>query len=215
MMGPYLPFRWMVDTPNRGGDPDIFPLLPGQLFVTGKSPGWSTTVKRSRSGREFRIQEWSAPEWRFRVSYEFIREKPPTQRELSQLFGFFNARAGRAGTFFYWDPSDHAVTEQQIGVGDGTTTQFQLTRTMGDFIENVLAVYGVPVIKIGGVETTAYSLLDFGRIVFDAPVPLDQPVHWSGEMMFWCNFDQDEMTAQQMYERIWSVDGLTFKSLKR
>jgi hypothetical protein len=54
MSSPYLPTRWLVTTPDLADDPDVFPLLPGQMFVSQKAPSWTTTVKTSASGRQVR-----------------------------------------------------------------------------------------------------------------------------------------------------------------
>ncbi len=88
---PYLPMRWLVTTPDLADDPDVFPRLPGQGFVSEKTPVWSTTVRTTASGRQVRASQCSSPTWRFRIGYEFIRDRI-TSAELARLYGFFNTR---------------------------------------------------------------------------------------------------------------------------
>src|SRR5207302_652817 len=113
-MQPYLPSRWLITSPNLSDDPDVFPLLPGQLFLTKKSPRWSTAIQEASSGRERRRKVWSYPLWSFSVQYEVLRDGPTTQ-ELQRLLAFFNSKAGSYQEFFYFDPSDNRVSGQTIG----------------------------------------------------------------------------------------------------
>lgn len=209
---PFLPVRWRVTTPDMADDPDIFPLLPGQMFVASKGPAWSTNVKRTKSRREFRNGEWAYPEWRFKVSYEVLREKPGMY-EFQRLMAFFNKRKGKLGEFYYYDPTDHTCTDEFIGFGDGMNVTYQLVRRLSDWEEPVFAVYGDPILKINGIATTDFTLNDFGVVVFDDPPSSGQTVTWTGEFMYWCRFDQDDLSAMQMSQRMWSQDGLSFISL--
>lgn len=213
MTAPYLPIRWLVDTPDIADDPDVFPLLPGQMFVSQKGPTWATTVKRTKSGRIIRAGEYSSPIWRFKVAYEVLRQTPG-KLELDRLFAFFNQRRGRLGEFFYWDPHDHLVDNEMLGVGNGANRTFQLVRRINGWSEPVYAVYGTPVVTVGGVATSAYTLNDFGVLVLDTAPAGGAAVRWTGQLMFWCSFTRDDLSAQQLFEQLWSSEGVTFESLK-
>jgi uncharacterized protein (TIGR02217 family) len=214
MASPFAPVRWLIDNPNIT-DPEIFPLLPGQTFVTDKRPLWATDVARSRSGREVRVSWMSAPLWNFEVSYEVLREAPGFD-ELSRLFAFFNVRAGKFGTFWYYDPSDHDAVNENIGQGNGIATIFQLTRSSYGFTEPIYKTFGTPTIYKNGIEVSAadYTLTDHGVLVFDTAPANGVQVSWTGEFMYWCRFDQDDLSATEMVQRLWSQDGLKFVSLK-
>ena len=59
--------------------------------------------------------------------------------EYQTLVGFWNSVMTTAGgVFAYVDPEDNAVASQEMGVGDGATTSFQLVRTLGGFDDPVL-----------------------------------------------------------------------------
>lgn len=62
-------------------------------------------------------------------------------RDLYELIAFFEARCGNLYGFRFKDPLDHlssaygevsSATDQQLGVGDGVTTLFQLSKTYAD-----------------------------------------------------------------------------------
>lgn len=111
-----------------------FPLELG--FGAAGGPAFSTQVVVTGSGAEQRNAEWSDA----RLEYDAglgIR----SEADLSLLLAFFRARRGQAHGFRFLDPLDNssasagsepAATDQQIGVGDGTTTRFALVKHYGD-----------------------------------------------------------------------------------
>lgn len=218
MSFPYLPTRWLMTTPDLSDDPDVFPLIAGQTFVAAKGPRWSTTVKTAASGRQVRASLQAQPVWTFKVAYEFIRDRAPSQPDLARLFGFFNTRRGQFGSFLYFDPADNLVADQPVGVGDGVTNSFQLTRTVAPgspyaFVEPVYAVNGTPEITVGGEPATGVTIAQ-GMATFPIAPPPGAEISWSGSFMFWCRFTDDALTPQQMVKSLWSLSGgLSFESL--
>ena len=92
------------------------------------------------SGVSQRTSRWDQPLLEFDVGYG-VR----TMEQLGALISFFRAVRGRMYGFLYYDPIDHTSSvataidarappaincnDQSIGVGDGTTKVFQLTKT--------------------------------------------------------------------------------------
>ena len=215
---PYLPTRWLVTTPDLADDPDVFPRLPGQGFVMEKTPVWSTTVRTAASGRQVRASQCVTPTWRFKVAYEFIRDRI-TSAELAKLYGFFNTRQGQLGSFFYYDPTDNLVSNQQVAVANGIDTTYQLTRTVSPgtpyaFVEPVYILNGAPSVTVGGVAASGFSIGEYGQVVFSTPPAENAAIAWSGSFLFWCRFSQDTVSPAQMVASLWSLDGLTFESVK-
>jgi uncharacterized protein (TIGR02217 family) len=194
-----------------------FPLLAGQGFLSEKTPIWSTQVAESVSGRERRRQVWSYPRWRFQVSYEFLRDNA-TVDELDKLVVFFNAAAGMYADFGYLDPYDNVATAMPFGTGNGTTTQFQITRTTTaggiSFTEPLYAFTANPIIYRNGVATTAFTISN-GLVTFTTAPAAGVALTWTGNYMFLCRFDQDEVSPAQMMYQLWSLNGLVFKSVKK
>jgi hypothetical protein len=117
---------------------DVFPTLPGLKWGTVKAPIWSTKVLTAASGRETRGSFQTYPRWRFTLAYEFLRGANGFD-ELQQLAGFFNQRGGSFDNFLYRDPADYTVADQALGVADGTTLEYRFVRSLGGFVEPVLA----------------------------------------------------------------------------
>ena len=213
---PYLPMRWLVTTPDLADDPDVLPHLPGQGFLIEKTPVWSTTVRTSASGRQVRASQCSTPTWRFKLAYGVLRDRI-AQAELAKLYGFFNTRAGQLGSFFFYDPGDNQVSAQPVATADGTTTSFQLVRTVAAggpyaFTEPVYVLNGAPSVTVNG--ASGGSVGEYGQVVCAAPPPENAAIAWSGSFLFWCRFSQDTVSPAQMVQSLWSLDGLQFESVK-
>lgn len=99
-----------------------------------KSPEFSTIIQSAASKRETRASLTAYPIWNFSVSYELLRQYG-SYDELRTIAGFFLQRRGAFDSFLFTDPSDNSVTDEQFGVCNGVTTQFQLTRAFGGFVE--------------------------------------------------------------------------------
>jgi uncharacterized protein (TIGR02217 family) len=205
-------------TTTLASDPEVFPVLPGQGFFSMKRPVFSSTVARAASGREVRLQSYAAPRWEWTVGYEAIR-RTSTLLELQKIYGFFGSRFGKTLPFYYQDPDDNAVTAQGFGTGDGTTTIFQLYRTVGQgtiysFLEPVLVVQGTPTILVNGVSTSAYTLSSNGVITFTTAPAAAAALTWTGSYLYLCRFDTDSLDVSQFTAYHWEHKGLTFVSVK-
>lgn len=211
---PVLPARsGIVLSPDRADDPEVFPYLRGGQFPQ-KTVDWSTTVRYSKSGRRFAKPNQSFPIWRFKLSYASLSEAA-TRRDLWRLLDFFNAHAGQASTWFYYDPSDNVVEGQPLGFADGIATEFQLTRSLRTWSEPVMALNGAPTIFVNGsaVPISQFSVAG-GIVIFNNPPAAGSVISWTGSFLFNCAFSQDDLSAQQMNELLWSNDGLEFESVK-
>jgi uncharacterized protein (TIGR02217 family) len=216
-MGPYLPSRWLITSADQANDPSIFPFIAGQGFLQLKTPVWSTKIDMSVSGIERRRALWSYPIWKFKLSYEFMRDAPALL-ELQSLVTFFNQHSGAYQEWFYFDRYDNTVTNQQIGTGDGVTTTFQLTRTSTvggiTFTEPVRGVSGTPVVTVGGVATSAYTVGTLGAITFTTSPAAAAVVAWSGNFFFLCRFGKDELDISQMMQGFFVGNSIEFMTVK-
>lgn len=217
MVTPY-PTRGVVTTNPITGDADVFPQLPGVDFTVEKTPTFSTGLKRASSGREIRSSYWSAPLYSFKLQHNVIRDRASLP-ELKSLWGFFNSRQGRYGSFFYQDPSDNAVTAEPLATGDGVTTTFQFVRQVGKgtpyaTTEPVYALWLTPTVSINGTPTAAFTIAPWGLITFTSAPANAAAITWTGGFLYVCRFDQDDMPLSQMVKDLWEQKGLTFMSLK-
>ena len=103
--------------------------------------------------------------------------------DIHALIAFFEARSGQQYAFRFRDPMDHrsglpaatlSASDQQIGVGDGAETQFQLVKAYadagGEYVRAITKpVSGTVLAAVNG-QTEAVSVDALtGRITFAAP----------------------------------------------
>lgn len=89
--------------------------------------GFSTQVVETAGGFEQRNERWAEPKGQWQIGH-LIR----TPEQVQELIAFFHARRGRARGFRFKDWNEYAATNQSLGVGDGTATEFQLRRVYPD-----------------------------------------------------------------------------------
>ena len=123
-----------------------FPILPGQGWSVHKKPKFATIVASHGSGREVRQALFANPLWEFELTFEALasdsQSHPGLQSQsLQAIMGLFLQCQGQFGSFYYFDPTDFSVATQPFGTGDGVTTTFQLTRTLGGFVEDLLIIF--------------------------------------------------------------------------
>lgn len=131
----------------------VLPVFPGLTWNTTRKPLFSTVVKSSVSGREFRTAQYAYPIWQYRQSYEVLRSRTALP-EMQQLLSFFNLHGGSFDSWRYLDPLDNAVSAYRFGTGDGVTKVFQLLRTIGSFTEPVYELKGYPLVYINGINVS-------------------------------------------------------------
>lgn len=158
-------------------------------------PRYKTDIVQTTSGYEKRNIRWQEGLCRYDVSYG-IR----TQEQLDTLIAFFRARKGRAIGFRFKDWTDYRAVAQQIGIGDGTTTNFQLVKhyKSGDIIETRTIkkpVEGTVKIYLDGVEQTSGWSCDYttGIISFDTPPASGVIITADFEFDVPVRFDTDEL----------------------
>lgn len=157
---------------------NIFPALPGLKWDVGVVPIFNTLILRTQSQREQRTGAAIYPLWQFSMGYELLRDFS-IYTEWRTLLAFYLQQQGALTSFLYSFPSDKSVTGQQIGVGDGATTQFQLVRTFGvsggptwtEPITDVDSTTPFNVYLNGVLQTSGYTYGQFlsGVLTFTTP----------------------------------------------
>ena len=119
----------------------VFPLtLAGLDIKVKRAPVFKTKIQEAQSGKELRANFWSSPRYRYTVSFNFLRQGKNSD-ELASLMGFIARHRGRFDSFLLADPADAAVADHGFGLGDGTTTAFQLQRTAGGMFTDNLGTW--------------------------------------------------------------------------
>jgi uncharacterized protein (TIGR02217 family) len=142
---------------------DVSLPLPFALGASG-GPQRRVDIVTLGSGREVRNTPWAHG----RRCYD-VGGAVRTLDDMHALIAFFEARRGKLVGFRFRDPFDckscapsatPGPADQEIGVGDGVKTTFQLIKTYGAG-DSAYArpikkpVEGAPRVSIGGVELTA------------------------------------------------------------
>lgn len=163
-------------------------------YGSSGGPGNSTNIIKPDSGQESRIVRWADFPHSFDVSWQVKKFET-----LAALKVFYLARGGLANTFRYKDWLDYNTTEigkswgtegqsvtdldQQIGTGDGTTTQFQMVKryedAAGSYVRTLTKIVdGTTVVALAGTPTASgWSInLVTGVITFDVAPTLGQVI---------------------------------------
>lgn len=165
-------------------------------------PKFKTTIIETDSGYEQRNINWSQVKCEYDVSHGI-----KSRAEMDELRAFFMVCRGRASGFRFKDWGDFQAVNEQIGVGNGVTTAFQMVktyetssfsygRTLKKLVDgtttNVL-VNGVPASYTVNVDTGVYTLTSppassatviVAYVEFDVPVRFDTD-HLDAEHDFW------------------------------
>ena len=215
-----------------------FPALRGQTYSTHKKPTFATLVAEHVSGREVRDPQYVNPIWNFEITFSGLDsgavDRGLGAASLQTLMGFYLQMQGQYGSFLFYDPTDFQVSAQAFGTGDGVTTTFQLARSLGGFLEPIVAplvasgtiAFGggqpsvsaaAPVITAAGATVSAsnYSISSPGGIVTFTTAPASgAALAWSGSYAFLCRFDADDMDFEQFMAAIWRAESVKLRSLR-
>jgi uncharacterized protein (TIGR02217 family) len=106
--------------------------LPTLMFPVKRTSIWKTRTQQNVSGKEVRLADWSYPKYQWSLAFSGLRQGGPyASTEFAQILDFFDTLQGAWDSFLYQDADDFGVRAQPIGVGDGTTTAWQLVRSPG------------------------------------------------------------------------------------
>lgn len=202
----------------------VFPTgFLGLLFVQQRTPIWNAQIQVSPSGKETRISRRASPLMKFELGFELLRDDAAVSvSDFKRVVGFFNAVQGSYDTWLYTDPHFNAVTAQQFGTGDGTSTTFQVTATYKDatgvgWPEIVQNFNGTPQIyKAGVLQTvgTHYTLSGTGVVTWVTAPAAAAALTWTGSFYYRCRFTEDTLDVSEFVNRWWSMKKLAFQSVK-
>lgn len=170
-------FRADRENDVQAFDDIAFPLDIGR--EASVAPAFSTQVVESVSGHERRNSDWADARLRFDAG-PGVR----SEADVAGLIHFFRARRGSARGFRFTDPLDnHSAAfgatpgplDQRLGLGDGATSLFALTKYYGDEAgEDAQArritrpVAGTIRVAVNGVEAASgWHHVGLGMISFD------------------------------------------------
>lgn len=123
--------------------------------------------------------------------------------QLDELIAFFRARQGRARGFRFKDWMDFSVTNQLIGTGDGSETEFRLVKSYSSGAVQEERVIHKPVagsVKIyvnGSLQSSGVAVdSGSGAVTFDVAPASAAAVTADFEFDVPVRFDTDQLSAR-------------------
>jgi uncharacterized protein (TIGR02217 family) len=214
-------------------DIGVLPGLAGQGWSVKKTPTFQTRIQRAVSGRELRALDYPFPLWQFELTWAALGDNlgqtanassigSLLATDLRVLMGFYLACQGAFATFLYADPTDNAVTGQQIGIGTGLSTTVPLSRTFGvagiaNFSEPIAAPNVVSAVYLNGIRQSAsrYSVdPSTGLMTFTTAPAAGAAITVDFSYYFRCRFMSDAYSFENFMYRLWSLKKLDFISVR-
>ena len=205
-----------------------FPDLTGLTWDYTLTPEFSTGIQQATSGREVRAAFWSAPLWKISLTYNYLHDDAQHvdqngYSELQQLVGFFLARQGSFDSFLIdlaqltRKPLDSTVSGQPIGIGDGSTTSFQLVRNIGGYLEQVQNPAGqsatVYVAGVRKTQGTDYTISN-GIVSFSVAPANGAAITADFQWLWRVRFAQDTTDFDNFLYQLWECKKLDLQSVR-
>jgi hypothetical protein len=148
--------------------------------------------------------------WDYEVSIEWMTGTEASATSVYALFtGLFMQTCGGAGFWLLDDVNDDTVTQAtsvmldvtagsatpMAAVGNGTSKQFQLARTIGNGVDIIQNLQETPTIYVNGVPTTPSSISATGVVTFTSAPANNATLAWAGQFYFLCEFDEDSLAG--------------------
>ena len=228
----------------------VFPSLSGLDIDIQRTPIYSTEVQQSSNGLELRAAFWSYPRYKISLSFNFLRSasySKSAQNEWETLVGFLARMAANYDTFYFTMPDDYFVgtlasptsaTSMPIGVGNGTTTAFQLQRTLvpsaslaaaasrsyyptiGDGYEPVFVVNNTtpPSIFVNSTlktVTTDYTINNTtGVLTFTSAPASSAIISWTGSYYWNVRLEKEQYDFSRMLNGVWEAKTINLITVK-
>lgn len=183
----------------------VYPVFPNRTRL-----GWpiiktlelSREIQKATSGKEVVLSYWQMPIRHWTLDYGFLRNDSNhlssgfSDTDSNTLEGFYMQQTAAATPFFFLDQDDNATVAAQFGVGDGTTTVFQLTRPMGGFNEWIQAPQtGTVTLFDNGsaISGGSYTLSATGVVTFTSAPANTHVLTWTGSYWWNVRFEEDSL----------------------
>lgn len=153
------------------------------------APGFQTRVVEMLSGRERRNADWAQPRHRYSISFLNI-----SKIEHLAIKKMVLVCRGKLHAFRFRDQLDYEAQDEIFGVGDGTTTEFQLRKVSTvDGLDYERYVYAIVSAEITDNGSAASPTIDMERgVAIFAVAPIAGHVlRWTGIFDIWVRFAED------------------------
>ena len=199
--------------------PPVFPTLSALAYPLPRTQSWNTVKQDALSGRRTRTPLYTYPLYKYELKISALSSSASpigalAAQEWQALEGFIASLQGPAQLFAYNDVNDNAASAQDFGVGDGTTTAFQLVRALGGRAAPVFLINGTPAITVAGTPTSPASISAYGMVNFASAPASDAQLQWTGNFYQPCRFDDDDIDFENFMSTFFAVKSLKFSTEK-
>lgn len=198
-----------------------------------RAPSYATSTVFSQSRKRFSSTWETYPLYSYTLDFELLRSG--SQAEFQKLFSFYGRHFGGLDSFLFTDDEDSVATAHPFGVGNGSTTDFQLQRTQvasadlaapasrsywplfADQYEPVFDLNATPQIFDNGVlqtVTTNYTLPGNGVVHFLVAPIAGHVLTWTGTYYRRVRFDVDSIQATRIVQTFWAAQSIRLVSVK-
>jgi uncharacterized protein (TIGR02217 family) len=140
------------------------------------------------------------------------------EHELQTILGFFEECQGENASFYFEPTALSPASAQTLGTGDGTTTTFSFTVTMGGGVIAPANIDTPPNIYLDGVlqsggYTVAVNPLAPTVTFATAPasgVAVSADFHW----YFLCRFDDDSADVEEFLAQLYALQSLRLRTVR-
>jgi hypothetical protein len=211
-------------------------LLPGLTYNAKWSPTFfNAPTAVTATGADIDLGLAQYPLHDFELTYEFLRDgrgwgngRAPATLEFRTMMGFHLQIGGALGRFLFKNVDDCQVFQNQIGVGDGVTTTFTLTRTFGangyfgtEPVGQVDRTQPFNVYLAGSatpIDSAVYALgatnPGANTITFATSPPIGQSITVDMAYLYYCKLAQNNNTFEKFMHRIWMLNKVTLHSCR-
>ena len=174
---------------------------------SGFGPMFKNVIQESISGHEQRFAQWTQCRGVGDLSYSLLNSEDLTG-DYAAILALWRAHFGSLYPFRFKDWSDYTVEDEPFGTGDGSETDFQLTKTYdpGLILLNssgtlfyvrsiVMPIISTVAIEVDGtpkVITTDYTI-EGGLVTFTSPPAAGKICTWTGEFDIPVRFDMEKL----------------------
>lgn len=214
----------------------IFPdrrLLPGLAYSQKWSPSFFNQSDTTATGADIDVAIAQDPLHDFELTYAVLRDGPKAGGALAGLefrtmMGFHLAIGGSRGRFLYKNVDDFEIFRNQIGVGDGESTTFLITRTFG--ANGYFGTEPVGQVNVDrGVNVylgTAFAPLDPSLYSIDTSTPVANAITFTTapadgvaisldmQYFYYCKLPNNSNTFEKFMDRLWMLSKVTLHSCR-